>query len=430
VTQLPPTQYLGQPTLSSGQPSNVLPPPSPAYSGPLPPPRPLNQNTIQPPMPYPHTSGPINGPVLPQMSSPQPHLAPIPQHATPLVPYSSGCTSCGPTTTIYDGGFGECTAACCGRRGCYVGGGFYYVKPHWEENPAYVILNLGGDTIVDFDWDYELAPRLFAGINMGDGMGVRARYWRFRHEPDPLDFFFLDGDEFFTAFPLNLDASPLFLLEDVVVTEADYLFNSRLHLDVYDLEGTLETQWCGCTVLFSGGARYVEMKQRYRARGAGLTLDADDNTGVFAVDLDSFHTFRGIGPTASVEVRYPLGGRCGTGCSSFNVYGAGRGSVLFGTGKQSVNRLLVYANLETQETTVQEDAAFRDRDDILPVLELELGVEYAGYFGCHRVFLQAAAVGQTWFGAGNAANVNEFLLPSTNTNLGFFGVTVAGGVEF
>jgi hypothetical protein len=451
---MPRPDLLAQPAPVYNAPTNVLPPPSmspPAVVSPISPGRQPYPNMLQTPLGGPNVSAPVNGTVLPppQLSSPQPyhsgmpphmspmqpHISPVPQHHGPLVPYSTGCDSCAQTGPSYFGGYSDCSTSCCaGRRGCYAAIGVYYVKPHWEENPAYGLFVGGLSTTVDYDWDYQWSPRAVAGFTTCEGLGVRGRAWLFDHEPETLAFRHTPGDGLFTALPLGLDASPLGLIFPNLITSADYLFDSDLDLEVYDFEATLEAQLCNCTITASGGARFADLRQGYWVRAEGTTSDGaiivPPTLGRFDVDLRSRSTFRGYGPTAALEVHHGLNGHCGTGCSSFGVYGSARGSVLFGTAKQNVRLVVNQFNLAGGQTASSSSLAAVERDDVISVLELELGVEYSTFLGCHRVFVQAGVVGQVWYGAGNAAHVDEFLLPDNHTNLGFFGLTAVGGVEF
>lgn len=75
---------------------------------------------------------------------------------------------------------------------------------------------------------------------------------------------------------------------------------------------------------------------------------------------------------------------------------------------------------------------------MLPVGELELGLEFGRSMGSSRVFGQIALVGQQWWGAGSASRgsvVYSLGVPtSSNTvadsDLGFFGLACRLGVNF
>jgi hypothetical protein len=111
------------------------------------------------------------------------------------------------------------------------------------------------------------------------------------------------------------------------------------------------------------------------------------------------------------------------------LYGSSRASLLYGHGQQTAaSNVNVFSFGEGADSS---------RDDLLPILEAELGAEWSSDMGGMRVFLQAALVGQVWFGAGNASRATS---PDTlgplaggvedDSNLGFFGITVSAGISY
>lgn len=99
-----------------------------------------------------------------------------------------------------------------------------------------------------------------------------------------------------------------------------------------------------------------------------------------------------------------------------------RGSLLWGEAEQTVFRQALFVGFATTA-----------RDDLLPVAELELGGRWSRDLGGVRLFVQAALSGQGWFGAGNSSNVSNVFTgfdTDNDMNLGFFGLTLATGVEF
>src|SRR5262249_46417546 len=65
-----------------------------------------------------------------------------------------------------------------------------------------------------------------------------------------------------------------------------------------------------------------------------------------------------------------------------------------------------------------QDQAF-GHDDVVPMDDLEIGLEWGRMVGQARLFLRAGIVSQTWFNAGTAT--------SENGDLGFFGLNVTTG---
>lgn len=306
-------------------------------------------------------------------------------------------------------------------KGLEFGGGVYVLYPHWETNPAFTVTReINGVTQIrqeDFKYNTDFTPVGWVSYTTGSGLGVRARGWRF--DQTASTFILNDGSATYSS------AAPLGL-QNQSTTNGDQLrYDSTLKINVVDLEAINDLNLGLWALKFGGGLRYAHMSQSYTHTEVPVTSLVDA--------ISSGHQFRGIGPTFSVEVRRQLGmGGLGTfglggGPIGVSLYGSGRGSLLFGTGKQDAFQV-ANGDLTTLAST--------SRDDLLPVAELEIGAEFSKQMGHARWFVQAALVGQVWFGAGNAAN-NELIpvnvdpeVSDNSANLGLFGGKLVVGVEF
>jgi hypothetical protein len=308
---------------------------------------------------------------------------------------------------------------------CVGGVGVYLLRPHWDTNPAYAVFRATpGDPAAfssrqqkNFDWDTEAAPLVWLGWVTPSGCGVRGRYWEFDADVTTgvlNDSNALASVTIASAAPLGLGVSGT-TVGDRIGVESD------LRLEVADLEATQAFDICQWSFLVAGGLRYASVTQRYHA---GF-IPADPTTDS-VVTLRSNHSFHGAGPTVAFEARRYLG-------YGWALYGAGRGSLLFGSGKQDV------ARLSNDGVTGALDAvatARDDNDDLLPIVELELGGEWAWECCYGRLLFQAGVVSQTWFGAGNAANSD--LIDATalaqsadnDSNLGLVGLKLSVGWEY
>jgi hypothetical protein len=316
-------------------------------------------------------------------------------HASPMAYYGDG---------------GCCHDQHGGGGGAQAGIGFYYIQPHWETNPSHTINFTAQDGTTqirqtDFDYDYEFAPLIWLGWSNCDGMGFRLRYWHL--ETDASTLLTNDGT-------LAIDSAAPLGLQNLSTTAGDVLlFASDLKIRVYDAEVTQAAELCGWNLLVTGGLRYAHISQSY----VHVELPTLGNTLVDAIS--SGHNFKGIGPTAALETRRGMGGLA--------IYGSARGSILFGTGKQDSTQVV---------NNDPNTFASTSRDDVLPILEMEIGAEFTSEMCGSRMFVQAALVGQVWFGAGNAAN-NELIpvlvdpeVSDNSSNLGLFGLKVAVGVNY
>jgi hypothetical protein len=325
-----------------------------------------------------------------------------------------------------------CEEPCCGYE-ILAGIGYYYLKPYWKTNPAYVVLqnNIEGhhsksnlddvNFVKDFDWDGELAPRVWVGFVCCNGWGARAHYWRFDESVTQSVRVAGTIDRIFAA-------SGGVKQGDVEAdSEGDALtVSNHLELDVFDVEALKQFRIGCCSVMVSGGLRYANLRQRYQASeiNADSKWDSED-----AVQISN--SFKGVGPTLGVEAKYPLW--CG-----FSLYGNSRFSVLFGDGK--------FRSFESQSNRfgelAQVDVNTIDRDEVLPIGELELGVEWSHDMGKCLLVARAGAVAQIWWGAGNASgngnllggdyshHGNEFGLDNNDVNLGFLGMTASVGIVY
>src|SRR5262249_545187 len=110
-------------------------------------------------------------------------------------------------------------------------------------------------------------------------------------------------------------------------------FESRLELDVWDVEATQDWQAGSWSVLAAGGVRGVHLRQQdngLRSRTGTFTTDPGTRV-LFSTDADvlvSHRDFDGLGPVAALELHRPLGGK------GLALYGNVRGAVLFGSGRQ------------------------------------------------------------------------------------------------
>jgi hypothetical protein len=135
------------------------------------------------------------------------------------------------------------------------------------------------------------------------------------------------------------------------------------------------------------------------------------------------HNINGAGPTGALEIRRALGD------SRFALYGMGRCSVLFGRGRtesfqlhQVTEQIIPRTGKTTTTSTTATNSAITGHDDVMPVSELEAGIEFAHHFGPVRVFVQTGVVASEWDFAGSAT--------SDNGDLAFFGLNCTLGFDY
>jgi hypothetical protein len=286
---------------------------------------------------------------------------------------------------------------------CLVGGaGVYYVRPYWENNPA--VATFTGLSIAseqDFDYQYEVAPYAWAGYVSEGGLGVRGRAFYYDYNADNLTLTDASNTvQLVTASPLGLGI----FTQGTAGAGETLTIDSSLRLKYVDLEITQQFQIGSWWLLISGGGRWGEIAQNYDA-----TLD-DQADDLQTVAIRSGHSFRGAGPTVAFEARRAF-------CCGFALYGSARGALLIGDHKQNAFLLSIDG-----DNDADSDLLFANSDEksTLPVTELEVGCEFGKEIRGARLFVQAAVVNHTWFGAGNATNTASAITVSGDDFDSFF----------
>jgi hypothetical protein len=247
-----------------------------------------------------------------------------------------------------------------------------------------------------FNYDYTVSPRAWLEYRTADDVGIRATYFQFDQAADtatgspPANGF---GAVFHPVFGLVNIGSPI--PGDVYTTQSG--------LEVYsiDLEVTKWVDFSTWQLMGSVGLRYASVEQSYEAQ-------LRDALGTLVGSLDNQRRLDGFGPTLGVEFRRPL-------TAGLSLFGTARGSLLFGEQSTTfvggedldlITPLFTFANSE--------------EDDLLPVGELQLGVDWwSAQYSWGQFFVHGALEAQLWSGAGSAV--------SEEGSLGFFGANVGLG---
>jgi hypothetical protein len=325
-----------------------------------------------------------------EIYEPGPHPGPVP--GPYLGPDAGGdcCQDCQQTD-------------CCCHTGCLAAGfAFVFVKPHFENDLAFITTDDTGLTVdtrdTSFDYDTELTPRVWLEFCKSNQLGFRVTYWQFDHAAPQRE---AEVNE--TQFQ-TISTPEIFGDIEIAATQPGDVIGvvSSLDVDVLDWEGTKWTDFCSWQFGTTAGVRYVNIRQAYSAGvfdGEDTLLDA----------IESSHRFDGVGPTFSLEARRPMG------CLTW--FSMARGSLLYGDGRSGFTALEDITPAEVGRTTV---ARF-ERNDVLTIAEVQVGLEWCRqYCNGRRFFCRTAMEGQIWQGAGNAL--------SADGDLGFFGFHVALGM--
>jgi hypothetical protein len=313
----------------------------------------------------------------------------------------------------------------CGLMG---GGTLYLLKPFFTNNSSFLVVsnpNLPNSQVTtnNFHWDYNPAAAFWVGWNCDDGLGVRARYFHFdqRTRLMPITNASSPAPQTQVLPSQNVPAlsgfafgSPGVVLGGGFGTDS-LTFGSNLQIDFVDVEATYAWRAQGWSLLASAGGRYLDMSQNYRA----ALLNTGDGMPVSELELlNSGHKFYGGGPTVGVQATW------GIGPTGVSVFASARGTLLVGT----VDQTTAFTQLISDPTSlVGGDQNNNPRnnstlDHVIPIAELELGLQYAFDLRKAQVFVRTAVVNHTYFDAGNASQ--------TTGNLSLFGVQGSLGLNY
>jgi hypothetical protein len=297
----------------------------------------------------------------------------------------------------------------CGLNGSLVAGiGFSYVRPHFNNNPAFTLSFVDGGVShtrqFDFTWDREFGCSAWLGYVCCDGFGGRIRATKFDDDAESASVTVQPSQTVFTANSyLNAGISSS--------TPGDvFSFTSSLKLEVWDFEMTQNLRCWGANIIVAAGVRYARVDQTYTA----------DHTGLTEGELDVSHNFKGIGPTFALEGFYNLS-------SGLAIYGNGRASLLYGDYRYEsyyVGRIM-YPYPPTQEETEL------NIDCLLAILEAEIGIEAWTAIGGSRLFAQLGIRGDFWVGGNNASRAAGSDVDDLSiTDFGLIGFMLRLGLDY
>src|SRR5262249_47046246 len=155
------------------------------------------------------------------------------------------------------------------------------------------------------------------------------------------------------------------------------LTTARLRMNVWDVEFTDDVRLSHWVGLIALGVRYAHLSQEYAAGTTDLTLGGSET-------IISAHNFNGAGPTLALEMHRPLGG------AGLYFYGYGRGSVLFGSSKESTD-ILSTASLDD---FLGSFSGTTQKNPVLPVGEIDFGLGWNRSVSRAVLYAQVGFVGQ------------------------------------
>lgn len=310
------------------------------------------------------------------------------------------------------------------------GAAVYILSPYFGGDPAFITTTGIGtssptQTTTDFSWNYNATPAFWLGWLNPSGLGARGHYFFF-DQTSRTATASLNASQAASASiapPANLVSpagSPSFGSPGVILGSGlgqdNLAFQSNLRLQAIDMEVSQLITGNRLFALFSGGARYFHMSQDYRATlNNTLPPPAGASESQF---LQFGHNFTGAGPTFDVVAGYQIGGL------PLYFFGDVRGSFLVGSTRTSRNFIL---NVNDPNGIVggnqfANPTADARRGATLPIVEVELGLQFEPTFLGRPFQVRGGAVNQTYFGAGSASQ--------TSGNMSLFGGQLSVGMLY
>ncbi len=319
----------------------------------------------------------------------------------------SGSDSCGAC------GCGDACDCCC-YEGC--GGGYaaielLFLKPHFDYGIDSAGL-LDGDrsnsfSFRQFDPDYDVSESLRFTLGYVDceGLGARVRWFEFDDDANTL-----------TTIPGPGNRPSEF-----------QRINASLEVEAWDFEITQAVRWCVLEATFAGGVRFATVETT-RTR-------VENDNGDFRNTLIEFE---GWGPTVALDLRRPLG------CGPWALVAGTRASLLFGETDMSFANGLGRLGFPTPPLDDEEALGqLVEDDDVVWVMELQLGLEYRQCVSCGGTLsLRAVMEAQHWGNAVVGGTLVGQSLPSVggpetadavatgDGSLGLFGFAFGAAYEF
>ena len=292
---------------------------------------------------------------------------------------------------------------CCRCKNCggiSAGASLFFAKPHMKESFQATIIDFATSTLslIPFDYDYDVSPRVWLGYEGKNGLGVRTRYWQYDHDANPCSV--TAGP---TTFPGVSSVSVIFPAAISTCGPGDILtVGSGLEVHLLDVGGTVRLDIANTQVLASVGVRYASMDQSFHSVATKGPVPLGS--------LNWTRTFEDVGLEMGADIRRRLGN------TALTFVGSGRGSLVF---EEKEIRRTTLGDITPSPSAVPPVVVLDDADEVSGIFELLAGLAWERKTKFGRLFAQGTYETQLWTAAG----------APTLTFLGFDGFALSFGLD-
>lgn len=289
------------------------------------------------------------------------------------------------------------------------------LKPVYSNNTAFYTHDTvagfdEGAILTEFTYDAEASHRVELGyLSSTSNMGWRSRYWFFDTDDSKQSRSDVDVK-------IGIADDPDIAIDTISAGSPDfYLAEARSALHVIDLEAVSKRKIYKNSITLAGGIRYASVEHGYYGQ--------DILTGTVENTLRTQFNFNGLGPTLALQSRRQLKG------SNFGWNVGARSSLLFGNTDAVWERITIGGSSDA----IRQDNYFR----MLPVAELQCGLDYRRTIGSSRLELGTGFEAQAWFNGGtplaggqDGATDSDRISTPFDEDMGFIGAYFRGGIRY
>jgi hypothetical protein len=289
--------------------------------------------------------------------------------------------------------------------GLYAGYSFAFTKLYMKESfEAYVLdFTSNTQTLVPFDYDYKLTPRVWIGARNERGIGARASYWNYDQSSNGFQFTNSNGAQI----PVAVATSVIFPAAIAGALPGDTLtVSSAVEVSTLDLEGTYTSTFGALETDLAGGIRYARSEQTSVAsvdRGVAVPPFPPQSSV-----LNWQREFDGIGPVFSANGLLPIGNR--------GLYGVGAVGLSFLFGEKTIQRAVQNDSTPFPNTGLPF-LSFEKADEISGIYNVRIGLGHRRTTAIGLASVEGTYEGQLWTDLG-APTLTFAGFNSFNVNLG------------